>query len=78
MSPVPVLPVYRGDDGVWEALVQPIHGGGDLQVRALDDASATPHTVRVLGEEKTLLVFFDKDTDGEGEGVVRYEDALPG
>lgn len=74
-SPVTVLPVVRGDDGVWEAMVQPVHGADDLDVRdALDEATGVAAAVRVLGELRTLTVF----VEGEGEGVVRYDEALPG
>lgn len=74
-APVTVLPVVRGDDGVWEAMVQPVYGADDLDVRdALDDAAGVQASVRVLGELRTLTVF----VEGDGEGVVRYDDALAG
>jgi hypothetical protein len=74
-APVTVLPVVRGDDGVWEAVVQPVYGADDLDVRdALNDSAGVQASVRVLGELRTLTVF----VEGDGEGVVRYNDALPG
>ena len=74
-TPVTVLPVVRGDDGVWEAMVQPVHGADDLDVRdVLNDAEGVRAEVRVLGELRTLTVFVESD----GEGVVRYDEALPG
>lgn len=74
-TPIAVLPVFRADDGVWEALVEVVHGGDDIEVRdTLDEGRATTVVVRVLGDERTLRVFLDDET----HGVVRYEDALPG
>jgi hypothetical protein len=74
-APVAVLPVLRGEDGVWEAMVQPVYGADDLDVRhRLDDGAGVQASVRVLGEVRTLTVF----VEGDGAGVVRYDDALPG
>lgn len=73
--PVAVLPVVRGADGVWEALVEVVHTGADVDVRdALDDKDGTRATVRVMGDERELVVF----VESEGHGVVRYDEALPG
>ena len=70
-----LLPVFRADDGVWEAIVEVVHGGDDIEVRdTLDETRAATVVVRVLGDERTLRVFLDDET----RGVVRYEDALPG
>jgi hypothetical protein len=74
-TPIVVIPVFLGDDGVWEALVEPVTGGDDLQTRdALDEAHKLVTTVRVLGEEKILALFLE----GEGRAVARYDEALPG
>lgn len=73
--PVAVLPVVRGADGVWEALVEVVHTGADVDVRdALDDKDGTRATVRVMGDKRELVVF----VESEGHGVVRYDEALPG
>lgn len=73
--PIPVLPLQRGADGVWEAVVTEVHGGGDLDVRdTLDPARGVRASVRVGDELKTLTVFEEAD----GTAVVRYDDALPG
>ncbi|HEY1097341.1 MAG TPA: hypothetical protein VGF99_00375 [Myxococcota bacterium] len=70
-----VLPVVRGDDGVWEAMVAVVHGADDVDVReALSDDDGVLVAVRVLGELRELRVY----VEGEGEGVVRYDEALPG
>lgn len=73
-APVVVLPVFRADDGVWEAVLEIVHGSDDLDVRDdLDSCAKTQETVRVAGEEKTLWVFHLAD----GEACVPYADALP-
>lgn len=73
--PVAVLPVVKGADGVWEALVEVVHTGADVDVRdALDDKDGTRATVRVMGDKRELVVF----VESEGHGVVRYDEALPG
>jgi hypothetical protein len=70
-----VLPLFRADDGVWEAHVAPVHGGDDLVVRDdLDDRRGVRAPVRVAGVVTTLTVFVDDDD----HAVVRYDDALPG
>ncbi len=75
-APVPVLAVVRGADGVWEAIVDVVHTGADVDVRDdLNDDDDELAVVRVLGDERTLRVFVDDD-DGR-QGVVRYTDALP-
>ncbi len=73
-APVAVLPVVKGGDGVWEAVVDAVRGSDDIDVRDdLDDGAGEVAVVRVLGDEKQLRVF----VDAEGQGVVRYTDALP-
>lgn len=73
-APVVVLPIFRADDGVWEAVLEVVYGSDDLEVREdLDAVSKAQETVRVAGEEKMLWVF----TLPDGEAYVRYEDALP-
>lgn len=72
---VVVLPLYRGDDGIWEAAIEMVRGSDDLEVRDdLDSVTKSQETVRVAGEQKTLWVFNLPD----GEACVRYADALPG
>lgn len=74
-TPVVVLPVFKADDGVWEAAIAPVFGSDDLEVRdRLHDDDGVLATVRVQGAEKTLRVFAEADD----AGVVRFEDALPG
>lgn len=75
MTPqTPVLPLVRGSDGVWEALITPVHGSADIMVlEDLHVARSAVATVRVAGEPKTLTVF----EDVHGSAVVRYADALP-
>jgi hypothetical protein len=74
-APVVVLPVFKAEDGVWEAAVAPVFGSDDLEVRELlHDDEGVLATVRVQGEAKTLRVF----AEGEDAGVVRFDDALPG
>jgi hypothetical protein len=73
--PIVVLPLVRGDDGVWEALITPVHGGDDLLVRDdLDAARGVRAPVRVAGTVSTLTVYVDDDD----HAVVAYDDALPG
>ena len=72
MSPVPILELFRADDGTWEAALEPVHGGNDLDV--VDDLAPYPSeqaTVRVLGSARTLTVY----RDGE-RAFVSYEQAL--
>jgi hypothetical protein len=72
--PTVVLPLFRADDGVWEAALVPVHGGDDLVVRDdLDPARAVRAAVRVAGVVTQLRVFVD-DAD---HAVVAYDDALP-
>lgn len=74
-APVVVLPVFKAEDGVWEAAVAPVFGSDDLEVRdLLHEDDGVLATVRVQGAEKTLRVF----AEGDDAGVVRFEDALPG
>lgn len=74
-KPIPVLPVRRAADGVWEAILEEVHGSDDVLVREnLDETRGTRAQVRVAGEVKTLLVFVETD----GNAVVRYAEALPG
>ena len=73
MSPVPILELYRGDDGTWEAAVAPVRGGDDLDV--VDDLAPYQNErapVRVLGATRTLTVY----RDGE-RAFVSYAEALP-
>lgn len=73
-APVVVLPLYRADDGVWEAAIEVVRGSDDLDVRDdLDSLTKSQEAVRVGGEEKTLWVFSLPD----GEACVRYAEALP-
>lgn len=73
-APVVVLPLFRGDDGIWEAVIEPIRGSDDLLVREdLGEAPSALERVRIAGELKTLRVY----PDDEGGAVVRFEDALP-
>jgi len=72
--PIVVLPLVRGDDGVWEAMVVPVHGSDDLLVRDdLDAARGVRAPVRVAGAIATLTVYVD-DAD---HAVVAYDEALP-
>ncbi|MBN2361103.1 MAG: hypothetical protein JXR83_16730 [Deltaproteobacteria bacterium] len=74
MSPVTILELFRGDDGTWEAAVEPVRGGNDLD--AVDDLASYPSErapVRVLGATRTLTVY----RDGE-RAFVSYDEALPG
>jgi hypothetical protein len=69
-----VLPLVRGDDGIWEAAIVPVHGSEDLLVRDdLDPARGVRAPVRVAGVVSTLTVFVDDDE----HAVVAYDDALP-
>ncbi len=72
--PIVVLPLVRGDDGVWEAHIVAVHGADDLLVRDdLDPARGVRAPVRVAGVLTTLTVFVD-DAD---HAVVAWDDALP-
>lgn len=72
--PIAVLPLVRADDGVWEALITPVHGSDDIVVREdLDPARAVRAPVRVAGVLATLSIFVDDDT----HAVVAYDDAMP-
>lgn len=69
-----VLPLFRADDGIWEAAIEIVRGSDDLEVRDdLDSVTKSQETVRIAGEEKTLWVF----TLPDGEACVRYAEALP-
>ncbi len=72
MSPVAILELYRGDDGTWEAALEPVHGSNDLDV--VDDLAPYPSEqamVRVLGSARTLTVY----RDGE-RAFVDYSQAV--
>ncbi len=69
-----VLPLVRGEDGVWEAVILPVHGSDDLVVReGLEPARGVRAAVRVAGVVSTLTIFLDDDA----HAVVAYDDALP-
>ena len=70
-----VLPLHRADDGVWEAVVVPVFGSDDLDVRDdLDPARGVKAAVRVNGVVKDVTVWVD---DAE-HAVAAYDEALPG
>jgi hypothetical protein len=72
--PIAVLPLVRADDGLWEADIQPVHGGDDLVVRDdLDPARAVKASVRIAGVVSVLRVFVDDDQ----HAVAVYDEALP-
>ena len=72
-APIVVLPLIRGDDGTWEAMVEVVRSGEDLETREAETlVKPTRASVRVLGALKELEVFVDDD----GDAVVRYSDAL--